>query len=404
MEYCSESTVSDERTHWVLRQTQWLLRETRWVRVYTQIIGWKELTEFAPRNSVSPEKLTEFGVWNRTLRNRIRPVSDFLGRGFTVCFGIPLTIQRDHSGRMWKGSKKSRNGFPGPGGPGGQQSQKRVQNELKSLEKVNFQKTFRYLWRFYSYSWLFRGFFRGFFVALICLEKQCSGLFRGFFVAFSWPFRFVQNLRVLALEQSSEILNSFLTLFWLFCPPGAGGPENPFRELFFGLSHIRPEWPLWMVKGIPRYVSRSPEFPPPPLPLSDKGGPTPVGMVNNFKRFLPQAVLLVVAHDCGYPLSCYTCRSWFPGFYWISGFFLFCSWPTRSQPLIKTTPFFLFFLALRPWAALSSKTLTSLNKESLVRFFLSDNSIWGLSCTRLRVPLVALHVSRYTCRSWFPGF
>ena len=28
----------------------------------------------------------------------------------------------------------------------------------------------------------------------------------------------------------------------------------------------------------------------------------------------------------------------------------------------------------------------------------------GLSCTRLRVPPVALHVSRYTCRSWFPGF
>ena len=30
-----------------------------------------------------------------------------------------------------------------------------------------------------TFSWLFRGFF----VALFCLEKQCSGLFRGFFVA-----------------------------------------------------------------------------------------------------------------------------------------------------------------------------------------------------------------------------
>ena len=70
------------------------------------------------------------------------------------------------------------------------------------------QKTFRYLWRFYSL--LFRGFswfFRGFFVALFCLEKQCLGLSRGFFVVFSWLFRgpcFGQNLRVLALEQSSE--------------------------------------------------------------------------------------------------------------------------------------------------------------------------------------------------------
>ena len=62
--------------HWVLGQTRWVRRRTRWVRVYTQIIGWKELTEFAPRNSVSPQKLTELGVWNRTPRNRIRPVSE----------------------------------------------------------------------------------------------------------------------------------------------------------------------------------------------------------------------------------------------------------------------------------------------------------------------------------------
>ena len=62
--------------HWILRQTRWVLRQIRWVCVYTQIIGWEELTEFAPRNSVSPQKLTEFGVWSRTPRNRIRPVSE----------------------------------------------------------------------------------------------------------------------------------------------------------------------------------------------------------------------------------------------------------------------------------------------------------------------------------------
>ena len=78
-EYCFESTVSEKELtepHWVLRQARWVLRKTRWVRFGTQIIGWEELTEFAPRNSVSPEKLTELGVWKRTLRNRIRPVSD----------------------------------------------------------------------------------------------------------------------------------------------------------------------------------------------------------------------------------------------------------------------------------------------------------------------------------------
>ena len=49
------------------------------------------------------------------------------------------------------------------------------------IRSASNQKTFRYLLRFYSW------FFRGFFVALFCLEKQCSGLFRYFFVAFSWP-------------------------------------------------------------------------------------------------------------------------------------------------------------------------------------------------------------------------
>ena len=58
-----------------------------------------------------------------------------------------------------------------------------------------------------TFSWLFRGFS----VALFCLEKQCLGLFRGFFVVFSWLFRgprFGQNLRVLALDQSSEVCSS----------------------------------------------------------------------------------------------------------------------------------------------------------------------------------------------------
>ena len=41
--------------HWVLQQARWVLRKTRWVLFGTQIIGWEELTEFAPRNSVSPK-------------------------------------------------------------------------------------------------------------------------------------------------------------------------------------------------------------------------------------------------------------------------------------------------------------------------------------------------------------
>ena len=66
--------------HWVLGQTRWVLRKTRWDRFGTQIIGWEELTELSSQNSLRAKKLTEFGVRNRTLRNRIRPVSE-LGRG-----------------------------------------------------------------------------------------------------------------------------------------------------------------------------------------------------------------------------------------------------------------------------------------------------------------------------------
>ena len=86
-EYCSRVLFRRRgltEPHWVLGQTQWVLRQTRWVRFCTQCHrkGWEELTvcELAPRNpgrnSVSPKKLTEFGVWNRTPRNRIRPVSE----------------------------------------------------------------------------------------------------------------------------------------------------------------------------------------------------------------------------------------------------------------------------------------------------------------------------------------
>ena len=53
------------------------LKGTHWVR--------------SPVNSVSPKKLTELGVWNRTPRNRIRPVSDFWQ--FQWLSSIPMDFQ-----------------------------------------------------------------------------------------------------------------------------------------------------------------------------------------------------------------------------------------------------------------------------------------------------------------------
>ena len=97
-EYCFESTVSEERTHWVLRQTRWVLPKTRWVRFCTQIIGWEELTEFRGTNSVSRKKLTELGVWNRTPRNHIRPFC-----AESVSHSEMATSIARHKSRMWCG-------------------------------------------------------------------------------------------------------------------------------------------------------------------------------------------------------------------------------------------------------------------------------------------------------------
>ena len=74
-EHCSE-----KRTHWVLQQARWVFarKATRWDRFGAQNEGREELTELLPRSSVSTEKLTELGVWNRALWNRMRAVSDLL--------------------------------------------------------------------------------------------------------------------------------------------------------------------------------------------------------------------------------------------------------------------------------------------------------------------------------------
>ena len=53
-EYCFESTVSEERAHWVLHQTWWFLRNTRRACVGTQRIGRKDLSEVSFRNSWGP--------------------------------------------------------------------------------------------------------------------------------------------------------------------------------------------------------------------------------------------------------------------------------------------------------------------------------------------------------------
>ena len=58
-DYCFESTVSEERTHWVLWRTWWTLRKILWDCFGTQVIGWGELTELSSRSSVSLSSVLE---------------------------------------------------------------------------------------------------------------------------------------------------------------------------------------------------------------------------------------------------------------------------------------------------------------------------------------------------------
>ena len=69
-----------------------------------------------------------------------------------------------------------------------------------------------------TFSWLFRAFSRGFFVALFCLEKQCSGLFCYFFRGF---FRGFFVAPVLGKFYAYSPWNSLL----IFSPP-----RNPIRK------------------------------------------------------------------------------------------------------------------------------------------------------------------------------
>ena len=64
--------------------------------------------------------------------------------------------------------------------------------------------------------------FRGFFVALICLDKQRLGVFRGFSVAFSWFFR-----------GFSVAFSSFWANFTRAYSPWRSLLTNSLQETFF---------------------------------------------------------------------------------------------------------------------------------------------------------------------------
>ena len=88
---CVESTGSEERAHWVLR-------ETRWVRLGTKIIGWEELTELSPRNSVRTKKLTELSVLSET---EIRHVFLFFPKTILLNNALDPTRSRDNPGKLF---------------------------------------------------------------------------------------------------------------------------------------------------------------------------------------------------------------------------------------------------------------------------------------------------------------
>ena len=155
------------------------------------------------------------------------------------------------------------------------------------------------------FPWLFRGFF----VAFICVEKQCLGIFRGFpwffrgfSVAFSWLFRgprFGQILRVLALEKSSE-LN-----FPANEPPGS--LETIFR--------IESKLAFLVATALASYRIEKPRNPKNWRKIGKK-----IGVF----YFLPSFLLFFP--KCSYFFS------YFSSYFLEFGVFLLCSWPTQSQP------------------------------------------------------------------------
>ena len=99
-------------------------------------------------------------------------------------------------------------------------------------ENANFQKTFRYLLRFYSL--LFRGFFvvfswlfRGPLLSRGTVFGPFSLPFRGFFVAFSWPL-FWANFYAYS-PWNSLLKFATLRLFHAYTPP-----PRPFETPPFG--------------------------------------------------------------------------------------------------------------------------------------------------------------------------
>ena len=84
-----------------------------------------------------------------------------------------------------------------------------------------------------TFSWLFRGFS----VALICLEKQCLGVFHGFFVAFrnseQLPCRSaeVKNFSVFLCQRRREIWREILVKFSVLRFPGFGCATENFTKI-----------------------------------------------------------------------------------------------------------------------------------------------------------------------------
>ena len=94
--------------------------------------------------------------------------------------------------------------------------------------------------------WLFRGLF----VALICLEKQCLGVFRG--PHFGWLFRgphFGQILRVLAVVKFSESCHFCISVLLLDFPVDLR--SNICMTLRETANHItRPQKREWDFRGV----------------------------------------------------------------------------------------------------------------------------------------------------------
>ena len=183
------------------------------------MIGWEDLAEFSPRSSVRAKKLTEFGVWNRTPRNRIRPVS------WKIFGCAPKERRRRHAEKRLS---KSKCWFSGRGG-------------MRTAKLFSFQSP--------AVQWMAR-------TSSLNCRPSCRNLYQtpdslNCLPPFHWkPLFFTEKCFVASPSPKSALKKVFHWKVLRRIPFPKIGSETPFVSLKSASSHPLPQNRLWKNKHL----------------------------------------------------------------------------------------------------------------------------------------------------------